>query len=55
MSVGVNNVSKKKYAPLASISLSGFVKDLSTRGASDLVIRGDCRSAASGSHNDHHR
>jgi hypothetical protein len=25
MSVGVNNVSKKKYAPLASISLSGFV------------------------------
>ena len=25
MSVGVNNVSKKKYAPLASISLSGRV------------------------------
>jgi hypothetical protein len=59
MSVGVNNVSKEKVCS-ARVDKSfrirqGFVKDSSTRGASDLVIRGDCRSAASGSHNDHHR
>jgi hypothetical protein len=54
MSVGVyiNNVSKEK---VCSARVDKVFQGSSTRGASELVIRGDCRSAASGSHNDHHR